>query len=105
VPVHGLGIANDLLLNFPLFSTDSIVWVNARKNGTRKLYLDTGEKINAQPDISLLEISRQNIRYLAGLEDSYEKPQVSFGYELSYSLSYKKSRVWGGIQLAPSTIV
>jgi hypothetical protein len=82
VPVHGLGIANDLLYQFPFFSTDSIAWVNARKNGTKKLYLDNGEKIDAPDTMSVLDILRQNIGYLAGLEDIYEKPQLSFEFEL-----------------------
>jgi hypothetical protein len=77
VPLHGLGIANDLLNSLPFFSSDSIAWMNARKNGTRKLYLDTGEKIDASPNMDVSEILRQNIGYFTRLEDSYDQPQLS----------------------------
>ncbi|WP_066418267.1 hypothetical protein [Sutcliffiella cohnii] len=78
VPIHGLGIANDLLLEFPFFSSDSIAWVNARKNRSRKLYLANGEKVNAPSKMSMEQILIQNIRYFASLEEKYDKTQLEF---------------------------
>lgn len=76
VPLHGLGIANELIHKYPFFSSDSIAWANARKNGTRKLYTEVGQKINADDYMSLYEVLVQNIRYFAELEFLYERSQL-----------------------------
>jgi hypothetical protein len=72
IPVHGLGIANDLIHQKVFHSVDSIAWTNARKNGVKKLYQSNGQKINAPKDMSLVNVLRQNVTFLARLEERYE---------------------------------
>lgn len=76
-PFHWLGGANHLLQDYNWFSGDSSAWMNARKNGTNKLYMPDGRKVNDPDHMSVLEIMKQNICYFASLEDSYEA-QLSF---------------------------
>jgi hypothetical protein len=69
VPFHGLGISDELLLEFNLFSADSTAFLNARKwMDGRKVYLPNGVRVNAPDDMSTLDIIKQNLRHLIGLE-------------------------------------
>ncbi len=70
-PVHGLGIANELITKFPFHSVDSIAWLSARKDGSRKVYAESAKRENAPSDWSTTDILQDNIRYLSTLEYSY----------------------------------
>lgn len=69
---HALGMANELLLEFPFFSSDSTAYLNARKYGERKLYKKNGRKADAPAAMSVLDIITQNLRFLLGLEYGVE---------------------------------
>ncbi|MEK3992789.1 hypothetical protein [Robertmurraya sp. FSL R5-0851] len=73
---HGLGIANEMLLDFGIFSADSTAYLNARKWSDRKVYLPTGERIEAPVEMSTMEIIAHNIKFLLGLEN-LEESQLS----------------------------
>ncbi|MCS0824661.1 hypothetical protein NX029_11830 [Cytobacillus firmus] len=75
---HGLGIADEMLLEFNLFSADSTSFLNARKwEGGNKIYLSNGERINAPESMSTIDIIKQNIQFLLGLEEIKSR-QLSF---------------------------
>ncbi|MGS2778353.1 hypothetical protein ACVBAX_13385 [Robertmurraya sp. GLU-23] len=69
---HGLGIANEMLLDYGIFSADSTAYLNARKWSDRKIYLPTGERIEAPETMSTMEIIAHNIKFLLGLENLEE---------------------------------
>lgn len=78
VAFHGLGIADELLQEFQLFSADSTAFLNARKwKDGRKVYLPNGERAKAPSDMSIMDIIKQNLRHLIGLE-SLEASQITF---------------------------
>lgn len=69
VNFHFLGVANELLLEYPCYSSDSTAFLNARKSEQqRKVYLDDGTRVTASDDMSTLEIIKQNLSFLMGLE-------------------------------------
>ncbi|MCU1808252.1 hypothetical protein NVV31_23050 [Cytobacillus firmus] len=75
---HGLGLADEMLLEFNLFSADSTSFLNARKwEGGDKIYLSNGERINAPESMSTIDIIKQNIQFLLGLEEIKSR-QLSF---------------------------
>lgn len=77
VNFHGLGVADELLNDY-FFSADSTAFLNARKYADgRKVYLPNGERISAPEEMSTIDIIKQNLLYLIGLEDVTE-PQLSF---------------------------
>lgn len=75
---HFLGGANELLLEFEFFSSDTTAFLNSRKSERkRKVYKGHGERIDAPKEMSVMEIIRQNISYLTSLEKRYEAVQGS----------------------------
>ncbi|OHX49386.1 hypothetical protein BBV17_12430 [Cytobacillus oceanisediminis] len=59
-----------MLLEFNLFFADSTSFLNARKReGGNKINLPNGERINAPESMSTLNIIKQNILFLLGLEE------------------------------------
>ncbi|MGY3716100.1 hypothetical protein ACWE42_11310 [Sutcliffiella cohnii] len=73
---HFLGGANEFLLEFSFFSSDTTAYLNARKSEKqRKVYLKHGERVAAPKDLNVLGVIRQNIKYLASLEYQYEHIQ------------------------------
>lgn len=80
VNFHGLGVADELLNEY-FFSADSTAFLNARKYAAgRKVYLPCGERVEAPEVMSTMEVIKQNLMYLIGLEEVTE-PQLSF-YDL-----------------------
>lgn len=78
VNFHFLGGANEMLIEYPFFSSDSTAFLNARKSEKqRKVYLDNGYRIDAPKEMSTLEIIKQNLAFLFSLERSYEAKQLS----------------------------
>ncbi|EAR66227.1 hypothetical protein B14911_10847 [Bacillus sp. NRRL B-14911] len=77
VNFHLLGVANEFLLEFPCFSSDSTAFINARKSKKqRKIYLQDGTRIGAPTHMSTLEIIKQNLSYLISLEDLEQNQQL-----------------------------
>ncbi|MFD5853779.1 hypothetical protein ACFWGC_26965 [Cytobacillus pseudoceanisediminis] len=75
---HLLGIANELLLEFPCFSSDSTAFLNARKSeDQRKVYEADGTRIAAPKEMTTLEIIQQNLRFLINLENE-KNNQLTF---------------------------
>lgn len=75
---HLLGIANELLLEFPCFSSDSTAFLNARKSeDQRKVYEADGTRITAPKEMTTLEIIQQNLRFLINLENE-KNNQLTF---------------------------
>ncbi|RTR26600.1 hypothetical protein EKG37_21260 [Robertmurraya yapensis] len=73
---HFLGGGNELLLDFNLFSSDTTCYLNARKSiKQKKFYLENGERVDAPMEMSVMDVIRQNIRFLASLEKRYEPLQ------------------------------
>jgi len=69
---HGLGVADELLNEY-FFSADSTAFLNARKYSEgRKVYLPGGERVTAPGAMTTLEIIKQNLMYLTGLEEVTE---------------------------------
>ena len=79
VNFHALGIADELLVNYNIFfSADSTAFLNARKWADgRKVYISNGERIDAPEAMSTIDIIKQNITYLIGLE-IFTDTQLSF---------------------------
>lgn len=76
---HFLGGANEFLLDFNFFSSDTTAFLNARKSERqRKVYLEHGERVVAPDEMSVMEVIRQNIRFLASLEKRYGPLQSKF---------------------------
>lgn len=66
---HALGLADELLMEYNFFSSDSTAFLNARKyKEGRKVYLENGERIPAPADMSTKEIIIQNLKFLLSLE-------------------------------------
>ncbi|MEQ2529153.1 hypothetical protein WMO40_20990 [Bacillaceae bacterium CLA-AA-H227] len=76
VNFHFLGVANELLLEFPCFSADGTAFINARRNKTKKIYLEDGTRIPASAEMTTLEVIQQNLRFLMGLESN--NPSFNF---------------------------
>ncbi|QOY37701.1 hypothetical protein AWH56_009010 [Anaerobacillus isosaccharinicus] len=76
-PFHWLGGANEMLCEFAFYSSDSIAWLNPRKNDEMKIYDESGKR-RFTNDLSMLEIMQHNICFLLGLEHNYEK-QLTLG--------------------------
>lgn len=77
VNFHFLGIANELLFEFPCFSSDGTAFLNARKSKRqRQVYLEDGSRVSAPEGMSTLEIIQQNLRFLMRLEDN--SPSFNF---------------------------
>jgi hypothetical protein len=73
---HFLGGANEFLIDFPFFSSDTTAYLNARKSDKqRKVYLEHGERVKASENMSVLDVIRQNIGFLASLEKRYNPLQ------------------------------
>lgn len=73
---HFLGGANEFLLDFPFYSSDTTAYLNARKSERqRKVYLEHGERVDAPEKMGVMEVIRQNIRFLALLESRFEPLQ------------------------------
>lgn len=54
-----------------VFSYDSTAYINARKSEKqRQVYLEDGTRVPAPRDMTTLEIIRQNLCYLIGLENT-----------------------------------
>lgn len=69
VNFHALGISDELLQEYRIFSADSTSFLNARKyKDGRKIYLPNGERVTAPEDMTTLEIIKQNLSYLIGVE-------------------------------------
>ncbi|WP_158587601.1 hypothetical protein [Neobacillus notoginsengisoli] len=68
---HSLGMADELLKEYPFFSTDSTAYLNARK-------YEDGRRTKAPDDMSVTDIIIQNVKFLLGLESSTEEKQLSF---------------------------
>ncbi|USK62303.1 hypothetical protein [Peribacillus asahii] len=77
---HLLGIANELLLEYGVFSSDSTAFLNARKyEDGRKVYLSNGKRIKAHESMSTNEIIRKNLQFLVSLEnETTQNQQLSF---------------------------
>ncbi|QCJ45572.1 hypothetical protein FAY30_26955 (plasmid) [Bacillus sp. S3] len=76
---HALGLADELLLEYNFFSSDSTAYLNARKyEDGRKVYLPSGKRIKAPDDLSTTEIIIQNIKFLLSLENLFENKQLTF---------------------------
>lgn len=81
VNFHLLGIANELLLEFPCFSSDSTSFLNARKSEKqRQVYLEEGTRIPALREMSTLDIIKQNLRFLLSLENFNKTKQLVFDF-------------------------
>lgn len=75
---HFLGGANEFLLEFDFFSSDTTAFLNSRKSERqRKVYLEHGERVDAPSDMSVVDIIRQNIKFLVSLEKRYNPVQGS----------------------------
>lgn len=73
---HFLGGANELLLDFPFFSSDTTAYLNSRKSERqRKIYLENGERIDAPGNMQIEDIIKQNINFLFKLERRYRPLQ------------------------------
>lgn len=69
VNFHCLGLANRWLCEIPLFSSDTTAFLNARKSpDQRKVYLETGERVSADEEMSTIDIIKQNLLHLINLE-------------------------------------
>jgi len=77
VNFHLLGVADELLLEYGVFSSDSTAYLNARKyRDGHKIYLSDGRRIKAPDEMSTLDIIKQNLQFLIGLEN-VEDIQIS----------------------------
>jgi hypothetical protein len=78
INMHLLGVANELLLEYRAFSSDSTAYINARKSqNQRKLYLSNGLRIDAPESMSTDEIISQNLEFLISLETLKEHDQLT----------------------------
>ncbi|MFE7064471.1 hypothetical protein ACFVAD_20260 [Sutcliffiella sp. NPDC057660] len=69
VNFHCLGLANRWLCEISLFSADTTAFLNARKSpDQRKVYLETGERVSADEEMSTIDIIKQNLLHLINLE-------------------------------------
>ncbi|EWG08317.1 hypothetical protein [Cytobacillus firmus] len=76
---HFLGGANELLLEYPFFSSDSTAFLNSRRNPSqRKLYLPTGERAEAPESLNTRDIIKQNLKFLIELEEIKRVDLFSF---------------------------
>ena len=65
VPFHLLGFANEMIVEYPCFSSDSTAYLNARKSRKqRKIYLENGIRIDAPESMTTDEIIKQNLQFL-----------------------------------------
>ncbi|KZE67981.1 hypothetical protein AWM68_17570 [Fictibacillus phosphorivorans] len=77
VNFHLLGIADELLIDYGIFSADSTAFLNARKyDDGRKVYIPNGERVEAPEHMSTVGIIKQNLMFLSGLEGCIN-PQLS----------------------------
>lgn len=76
-PFHWLGGANQMMLEYPFFSCDSIAWLNARIFGKVELYLPNGETTKAPPHWTALDSIKQKVAFLLQLKESHRDMQVS----------------------------
>ncbi|MFT9494379.1 MULTISPECIES: hypothetical protein [Bacillota] len=75
---HALGVADELLMDYGIFSADSTAFLNARKYAEgRRIYLPSGERVKVPNEMDTIEIIKQNLLFLIGLEKVSE-PQLSF---------------------------
>jgi hypothetical protein len=78
INMHFLGVANELLIGYQAFSSDSTAYINARKSRKqRKLYLSNGIRIDAPESMSTDEIISQNLEFLISLESLKEHDQLT----------------------------
>lgn len=76
---HALGLADELLMEYSFFSSDSTAYLNARKyEEGRKVYLQNGERVDAPKEMTTKDIIIQNIKFLLSLENLYENRQLTF---------------------------
>ncbi|MFC0273628.1 hypothetical protein ACFFIX_19740 [Metabacillus herbersteinensis] len=74
---HFLGGANEMLVDFPWFSTDTTAYLNARKSSKqRKVYLENGHRVDAPEDLSVEDIIKQNLSFLIELENRNSLYQI-----------------------------
>ncbi|MGG4412262.1 hypothetical protein ABER75_26705 [Niallia taxi] len=66
---HFLGVADELLMEFEVFSSDSTAYLNARKYKDLKIYNNTGAREQAPHHFSVNEVMENNISFLASLEE------------------------------------
>ncbi|MEQ6376665.1 hypothetical protein RZN25_07465 [Bacillaceae bacterium S4-13-56] len=77
VNFHFLGGANELLVKYNWFSSDSTAFLNARKSTKqRKVYLENGYRVKAPEHMSTEEIIKNNLQFLLSLE-CYKPLQLS----------------------------
>ncbi len=75
---HFLGGANEMLVDYPFFTSDSSAFLNARKSvDQRQIYLSNGYRVDAPFNMTTEEIMEQNLSYLFSLESLYKKSQKS----------------------------
>lgn len=76
---HFLGGANEMLLEYPFFSSDSTAYLNGRRNPSqRKLYLPNAERVDAPAELNTNDIIKQNLKFLIELEEIKRVELFSF---------------------------